>query len=146
MRIIGFGCFAVAISIIDIRSFRIPNALLVTLLLFLFTVDFLGNRNFMLSGVLAGMAAFSLFFIVRLTTGGLGFGDVKYAGLVGYYLGLECLIKGFLCASLGALFVWLIGFVFFKWTRKTRIPFAPFMSIGACMAGILPYEQNTVLF
>jgi prepilin signal peptidase PulO-like enzyme (type II secretory pathway) len=141
MRTIGFGCFALVISILDIRSFRIPDILLIFLAIFLLISDFLAN-NFPVSGVFAGALAFTLFFVVYVTTHGLGFGDVKYAGLIGYFLGPQLLIPGFLLASCSALLVWITGFVFFKWNRETKIPFGPFMSIGAFMANINPCGQN----
>jgi leader peptidase (prepilin peptidase)/N-methyltransferase len=67
----------------------------------------------------------------------MGFGDVKLAGVLGLYLGWlgwGPLIVG---AFLGFLFGGLLGgglMVIGRATRKSAIPFGPFMLVGAYVA------------
>lgn len=87
-----------------------------------------------------GMAAlFAFYFLLALAyPAGMGFGDVKLSGVLGYlgYLGVgELLVgafAGFLLGGLaGAALV-----VLRRAGRKTAIPFGPFMLAGA-LVGIL---------
>jgi prepilin signal peptidase PulO-like enzyme (type II secretory pathway) len=139
LRVIGFGCFTFVISVIDIRLYRIPDVCLVCLGSFLLFVDFFTAGKTIPWGLCTGAAAFLLFFVIYITTHGLGLGDVKYAGIIGYYLGFPRVLAGLLLASFTAVFIWCAGHFLFQWDRKTKLPFAPFMSMGALLASILPF-------
>ena len=62
----------------------------------------------------------------------LGFGDVKYAAMVGAFLGwknliLMLIIASFLGSAIGIFLIYLRG----KKGRSTYIPFGPFLTVGA---------------
>jgi len=88
-----------------------------------------------LVGMAAGGAAFALVgllgeFIFKKEA--LGFGDVKYAAMVGAFLGwknlaLMLIIASFLGSVIGLSVILLSG----KKGRSTYIPFGPFLTIGA---------------
>ncbi len=87
-----------------------------------------------------GMAVYYAFYfmITLITSGrGLGFGDVKLAGVLGLYLGwlgYDVLFLGYLFAALigGAAALALV--VFRGAGRKTRVPYGPFLVAGALVA------------
>src|SRR5690606_11872627 len=69
-----------------------------------------------------------------LYPGGMGFGDVKLAGVLGMYLGFlgwgPLLVGAFAAFLLGGLFA--LGLVVTrKANRKSGIPFGPWMLVGA---------------
>lgn len=64
----------------------------------------------------------------------MGFGDVKLGGVLGLYLGWygweEAVVGGFAAFILGAV-VGVVAIALFGATRKSMIPFGPFMLAGA---------------
>ena len=133
----------VAISAIDLERFIIPNrlvyptlALVAPLLVVASAVDHrwggLGR------GAIAGAAAFVGFFAVHLAVPrGMGFGDVRLAGLIGLatgWLGLGHAFVAFFAAFLLGALVGIGVMVVSGGGRKTRIPFGPFMAAGAVIA------------
>jgi leader peptidase (prepilin peptidase)/N-methyltransferase len=88
---------------------------------------------------LAGMVAlYALYYLLMLIyPAGMGFGDVKLAGVVGLYLGwlgwAEVVIGGFLGFVIGALSG--LGLMAARRaTRKSALPFGPAMLLGALIA------------
>ena len=85
-----------------------------------------------LLGALAGSALLGLIFY--FSNGGMGFGDVKFAGVLGIWTGfpgiLVCLFLAFFIGGMEAL----ILCVTHKATMKSRIPFGPCLSAGAVLS------------
>ena len=134
----------VALAIIDIQHKRLPDALTLTSypvalvllgLAALGTAD--GGRHVL--DALIGMAAVGLFYLLQalIYPAGMGWGDVKLSGLIGLYLGwlgaavtVEGVLAGYLVAAATG-----IGLlVARRATRKSHIPFGPFMLAGALIA------------
>jgi len=63
-------------------------------------------------------------------TKGIGFGDVKYAALSGFILGVEKLVYAFLVTAFLGIIVYTTGIKVFKWPKTKKIPYAPFLSAG----------------
>lgn len=135
----------VAISAVDLERYLIPNrivyptlAIVAPLLVVASAVD--SRWGSLARAAIAGAAAFAGFFAVHLAVPrGMGFGDVRLAGLIGLatgWLGLGHAFVGFFAAFvLGAV----IGIGVMAATgggRKTRIPFGPFLAVGAATAVI----------
>jgi prepilin signal peptidase PulO-like enzyme (type II secretory pathway) len=137
-RIIIFLIGAVLIAVIDLRSRRIPDILLLLCGAALVVYDLLFAPSAMPRYALAACGSFIFFLIVYRLRGGLGLGDVKYAALIGYFLGIPRIMGGLLLASLAALAVWLVGHFFCGWKKEMRLPFAPFLGAGAGAAALLP--------
>jgi leader peptidase (prepilin peptidase)/N-methyltransferase len=80
-------------------------------------------------------AAGGLGFLYLITKGkGMGFGDVKLAVFMGLFLGWPNIIVAMYVAFVtGALFG-LVGMVSKKMTKKTQIPFGPFLILGTLVA------------
>jgi prepilin signal peptidase PulO-like enzyme (type II secretory pathway) len=83
----------------------------------------------------AALFAFALFFCVASGTGGLGFGDVKFAAVIG----LVCGFPGVLAALLAASVLGLALSPLFRRPDGTRlpIPFAPFLCAGTLLERLL---------
>jgi leader peptidase (prepilin peptidase) / N-methyltransferase len=139
------AAISVALAFIDLEHHRLPDA--IVLPSYIVGAVLLGTAG-ILSGdytalyragiglVAMGIAYFALAVVWK---GSMGFGDVKLAGVLGLFLGWSgwgSLIVG----SLGAFFLGgIFGLVLIllrKTTRKSGIPFGPWMVLGAWV-GIL---------
>jgi leader peptidase (prepilin peptidase) / N-methyltransferase len=137
------GAVGVALAMIDLDVKRLPNA--IVLPSYVVAVALLGGAALAqgewsgLLRALLGMAAlFGFYFLLALVyPSGMGFGDVKLAGVLGLYLGYlgwaEVITGGFLGFLLGGVVggaLMALG----KAGRKSKIPFGPFMLAGALVA------------
>lgn len=143
------GAVGVALAVIDIDTHRLPDALtypsmVVGALLLLLPAIADGDWGGYLRAVLGALALFAFYFVlVLIHPRGMGLGDVKLAAVLGLYLGWlgwgELLVGGFLGFLLAALVS--IPLILFRGAGgKTKIPFGPFMLLGA-LAAILWGEQ-----
>jgi leader peptidase (prepilin peptidase)/N-methyltransferase len=133
----------VALALIDLDVHRLPDALTLPsyvvggALLLLPTVAS-GTWGDYGRAWLGAAALFVFYFVLVLVyPSGMGFGDVKLAGVLGLYLGWlgwgVLLVGGFLGFLLGAV----VGgglMLLRRAGRKTKIPFGPFMLLGALLA------------
>jgi len=92
----------------------------------------------LVDAALAGVGAFAVLFLVWFfVPRGMGFGDVRLAGLIGLtvgYLGLLQAYMSFLMGFVLGLFFGLLLMIGSSSGRKTQIPFAPSLCIGAAIA------------
>jgi leader peptidase (prepilin peptidase)/N-methyltransferase len=82
----------------------------------------------------AGAALFCFLLAVLWPGGGMGGGDVTMALLVGGVLGFPAVLLAFFIAFLAGTFVGLYMILVLKRSRKTRIPFGPFLAAGSYVA------------
>ncbi|MDD4754324.1 MAG: prepilin peptidase [Desulfitobacteriaceae bacterium] len=136
----------IIISFIDIDFYRIPNQLIGigflagTVLMIMFSFNQWGEA---LLGVLLGGGL--LLILAVLSKGGMGGGDVKLAGLIGFFLGWRLMVIGLFLAALLASIVGIILIALGKKRRKDPLPFAPFLSIGALVA-LMAGDELTKLY
>jgi leader peptidase (prepilin peptidase)/N-methyltransferase len=147
----AFGYLAVIsapLAFIDVAVRRLPDALTLpsypvalVLLGAAAAVTPHGGRH-LVTGLI-GMAAALAFFGLQvfIYPAGIGWGDVKLSGVIGLYLGwfgaravLTGLIGGYLLAALAGL----VLIAARRATRKTHIPFGPFMLAGALAVILSP--------
>jgi leader peptidase (prepilin peptidase)/N-methyltransferase len=137
------GIALVAISAVDLERFVIPNrivyptlALVAPLLVVSSAVDH--RWGSLGRAAIAGAVAFAGFFVVHVVVPrGMGFGDVRLAGLIGLSTGWLGLGHAFVAFLAGFVLGAMIGIVVMMVTgggRKTRIPFGPFLGAGAVLA------------
>ena len=85
--------------------------------------------------VIAGAVAFGLFFALWwFIPRGMGFGDVRLAGVIGLTTGYLSLLHAYVAFLSGFVVGMLFGLAMMAVSsagRKTRIPFAPSLSAGA---------------
>lgn len=134
---------ALALALIDIDTRRLPNAIvlpsypvaLVLLALASLNPGGVSDWGAYLRALIGGAALYVLYLVlVVVYPGGMGFGDVKLAGVLGLYLawfGWAELVVGWFAAFLiGGVFA--VGLLIAgKAGRKTGIPFGPWMLVGA---------------
>jgi leader peptidase (prepilin peptidase) / N-methyltransferase len=148
----------VALAMIDLDVKRLPDVL--TLPSYPVGIVLLGIAAVTASGwwplerALIGMAALYAFYFLLavISPRGMGFGDVKLSGVLGLYLGWigwgALVVGAFAGFAIGG--VTSIALVLFAGAgRKTKIPFGPFMIIGAFLgifAGeALAHAYNSML-
>ncbi|MEH0110330.1 A24 family peptidase [Tersicoccus sp. MR15.9] len=143
----GLLALAVVLTVVDVREHRLPDRLLlpgvaVSALLWVaaFTIagPEAGGVGAMLRTLAAGAALFAGYLLLRIVhPPGMGFGDVKLAGLLGLHLGAAGwahvaagTMLAFLLGGVGGAVLLLTGRA--RW--RTAIPFGPFMLAGAVLA------------
>lgn len=143
------GAVGVALFMIDIDVKRLPNAIVlpayvvlpVLLALASWATDDWGA---LLRAGIAGAVLYAFYFVAMIVyPGGMGFGDVKLAGVLGMALGWV----GWGALAVGAFGAFLLGGVFSigllafrRADRKSGIPFGPWMLLGAAL-GLACGEQ-----
>ncbi|MEZ3160922.1 prepilin peptidase [Microbacterium sp. BWT-B31] len=143
-----FAAISIVLTLIDLDTHRLLNAIVLpsypvaAVLLALACVLGADWWGLLRAGI--GMAAMYVFyFVLRLVRpDGMGGGDVKLAGVVGLYLGWV----GWAALAVGAFAAFLLGGVYGvvllasrKASRRTAIPFGPWMLAGA-WTGIITGE------
>jgi leader peptidase (prepilin peptidase)/N-methyltransferase len=131
---------SVALAMIDVEVHKLPNAIVlpayaVAAVTLTVAAAITGNYSQLFTAGVGMVALAALYFVIALVyPGGMGFGDVKLAGVLGAYLGWAgwgALITGSLLAFfLGAAFG-LALILFRQKGRKSGIAFGPWMVAGA---------------
>lgn len=144
-----------ALAVIDIRTRRLPDAITlpsypIGLALLAGAAPFVAQGWTRLVHALIGTAVLYTFYLVLflIYPKGMGFGDVKLAGVLGLYLGWLGLDTLFVGAFLGYLLGGVYGLAAIAArhaTRKTAIPFGPFMVAGALL-GVLVGDRIAALY
>lgn len=132
---------ALALSWIDARTHRLPNRLLASCALVgvtLLGLDALATSDAdpFVRGLLVGTGACAVFGVVHLL-GGIGMGDVKYAWILGFYLGtlgVGTAWWGLWCGFALAAVVVLGRRLLHSARHRSRIPFGPYMTAGSALA------------
>ncbi|WP_426566854.1 prepilin peptidase [Angustibacter sp. McL0619] len=143
------AAISVALTLIDIDVKRLPDRIVLPsygvaagLLLLPAILD--DSWGSLLRAIVSGAVLFAGYFLLAfINPRGMGFGDVKLAGVLGIYLGwlgwgvlLIGAFGGFLLGGVFGLALMLAG----RAGRKTAIPFGPFM-LAAAMVAVLVGEQ-----
>jgi len=131
---------SIALTLIDLDTRRLPNAIVLpsyVVLAVLFTAACLFGVPWeaLLRAVIGGLALFAFYWLLRaIRPGGMGGGDVKLAGVLGAalgFIGWGALIVGAFAAFVTGGVVGIALVLARRATRKTAIPFGPFMIVGA---------------
>ncbi|GAC1317294.1 MAG: A24 family peptidase [Acidimicrobiales bacterium] len=140
-----FFASLLAITVIDLDHFIIPNRVIyptlaatIPLLLVAAAVgDDWGKARTAAIGGVGGF--FALFVVHTISPRGMGFGDVRLAGVIGMMLGWLGLGYVALALFLSFLLASVVG-IFLLATRirgrKDAVPFGPFMAAGAVVAAL----------
>jgi leader peptidase (prepilin peptidase) / N-methyltransferase len=130
---LSFLLFAILISIVDLRSYRIPDTLLAIAAFVSILLACIFDRSNVLYRFLLSGGSFLLLYLFSLVvTSGLGFGDVKFISIAAFNLGIfDAWVMLTVACLLG------IGFGLLRRligkndpARKNKIPFAPFLCLG----------------
>ncbi|MDR1748496.1 MAG: A24 family peptidase [Spirochaetaceae bacterium] len=134
---IVFTLSAVAASVIDIRTYRIPDIITGGCFAVLLGLSLFGGRELLPNAVLTALGRALFFFLIRLKTHGIGMGDVKFSGLIGFFCGFPAVFIAFFIASVTALVFGGALVLFFGRKKTVPIPFGPFLSFGAVCGYVL---------
>ncbi|WP_426592049.1 prepilin peptidase [Cellulomonas sp. McL0617] len=145
------AAISVALALIDLETHRLPDAIVLPsygvalALLALASWNPGGEADWTALGraLIGGVAMFLVYFLLVLVyPRGMGFGDVKLAGVLGLYLGWF----GWGALAIGWFSAFLLGGIFSlalvvlgRAGRKSGIPFGPWMLLGAAV-GIVAGE------
>jgi leader peptidase (prepilin peptidase)/N-methyltransferase len=128
--------FLVPITLIDLDHRLIPNKLTLPAAVAAIVIGAALHPSGLPEQLIAGAGA-ALFLLVFLLAypGGMGMGDVKLAGVLGLFLGRDVgvaiLVAVFAGAVIGAAVMARVGVAA---GRKTKVPFGPFLALGALVA------------
>ncbi|RSM40536.1 prepilin peptidase [Amycolatopsis balhimycina DSM 5908] len=138
-----FGAIGIALALIDLDCRRLPNAIVLPsypVLAVLLTASAWWRDDWwsLARAGIGGAALFGFYLVLALAyPAGMGFGDVRLAGVLGGILGylswaalLIGAFGGFLLGAVAGVAVLATG----KGGRKTALPFGPFMIAGALVA------------
>ena len=139
------AAISVALSLIDLDTKRLPNAIvlpaypvaLVLLALASWNPGGSSDWSALLRAALGGVILYVVYIVIVVVyPAGMGFGDVKLAGVLGLFLGWvgwgSLFVGWFAAFLLGGLFA--IGLlVAGRANRKTGIPFGPWLLLGAAV-------------
>lgn len=140
------GAVGLALALIDLDTRRLPNAL--TLPSYPVGIVLLGaaalvshDLGDLVRALLGMVALYSVYFaLVFAYPAGMGFGDVKLAGVLGLFLGwlgwdiwAVGLFLGFVVGGVVGISLMMAG----RAGRKSAIPFGPFMVTGALTAVVV---------
>jgi leader peptidase (prepilin peptidase) / N-methyltransferase len=133
----------VALATIDLEHFILPNRIvypLTLVMIVLLTIAAVGDDDFdaIERGLIAGVVSFAIFFLLHLVSPrSMGFGDVKLSFVLGLSLGWlgwgEVIVGLFLGFFYGAI----IGLFLIATRARSRnqaLPFGPFLAAGALTA------------
>jgi leader peptidase (prepilin peptidase) / N-methyltransferase len=132
------AAISIALALIDIETQRLPNVIVLPaypVAAALLTASALigGRAELLLMAAIAMSALFAIYWVLAMI-GGMGFGDVKLAGVLGLYLGFlglgPLLVGSFAAFALGGIFG-IVMLLARRGGRKTKIPFGPWMLAGA---------------
>lgn len=131
---------SVVLALIDIDTRTLPNAIVlpgyaVGVVLLGASGLLAGDFEALVTAAIGAAAMFLLYFVLALAyPRGMGMGDVKLAGVLGLFLGFV----GWQAIVVGAFAAFLLGGIFAlvlvalrKASRKSSVPFGPWMLLGA---------------
>ncbi|CAI9392038.1 A24 family peptidase [Microbacterium sp. T2.11-28] len=139
----------VALALIDLDTRRLPNSIVLPSYVVLFVLFVLAcllgaSWEWLLRAAVGGGALFAFYWLLRLVRpGGMGGGDVKLAGVLGAALawtGWGALVVGAFAAFVIGGVVGIVLMAVGRATRKSAIPFGPYMLLGAWV-GLFSGEQ-----
>ena len=138
-----FGAIGIALAAIDLDCRRLPNAIVLPsypVLAVLLAGSAWWQHDWWSLGraVLGGVALFAFYLLLALAyPAGMGFGDVRLAGILGgvlAYLSWPALLIGAFAGFVLGAVTGVVILAARKGDRKTAVPFGPFMIAGALLA------------
>lgn len=133
----------IALSLIDVDVRRLPDAIVLPsypVVLGLLAVASAGSGDWWALGraAIGAVVGFGFYFVLAFVyPAGMGFGDVKLAGVLGMVLAWygwgQLVVGGFLGFLLGGV-VGIAIIALRLGTRKTMLPFGPYMMLGTWLA------------
>ena len=134
-----YCCLLIVILVIDLERGLILNkvvypaaaiALIIGVLTSITSV-FTSNPGIIKVAIGGGLGLVIMLLVALVSRGGIGWGDVKMAGLVGLLTGFPLVLVSLLLAVVGGGLIAAVLLVLKLKQRRQTIPFGPFLSVGA---------------
>jgi len=141
----ALGVFSGLLIASDLAVMRLPDPIMVWaypvfFALLIITAAGLGEWGRLGRALLAGLALLVFYLVTALVfPNGMSLGDVKYAGILGAFLGWGSWLHVLWGALLAALLGGIVGVVLLatkRGDRTTEYAYGPMMAVGALVAGI----------
>ncbi|SHF78731.1 prepilin peptidase [Ornithinibacillus halophilus] len=127
-----FVSMLVILLITDIKYMLIPNKVLLFFLPFFIVLRIVEPLDPWWSSVVGGVFGFVLLaFIILISRGGMGAGDMKLFGVLGIILGMKGVLLAFFLACIIGSIVGVILLKFKIIERKQPVPFGPYIVVAS---------------
>jgi leader peptidase (prepilin peptidase)/N-methyltransferase len=123
----------IILSIIDIRIRKIPNEILIFMLVSGVFFHMTGAENITFSSHIAGLLiGLGIFLLGDVISGGkkVGKGDIKLAASIGFFTGSSVVLPTLLIAALSVTLIGGLLILKGKLQKNVPIPYAPFLMLG----------------
>ncbi|MCL4354620.1 prepilin peptidase [Patescibacteria group bacterium] len=122
--------FLIVIFTTDIKYGIIPDKVLIVLTVVLIIFKLVFMQQIFINNLLSGVGAFVFFLALYYATKekGMGFGDVKFAFIIGFLVGFPNVITALYMAFLTGAFTSIILILLGKKRYSNAVPFGPFLS------------------
>ena len=148
IKVIRYVCLAAGVFYLadfDVKSKIVPNRILLvllavrTVLLLLEAFFYPGYfSSFVLSSFFGAALAMLILFVGNLICKkGMGYGDIKLFGVIGYYVGPQTVLGVLFFSLLFAAVYSILLLLMKKIKAKDEIPFVPFIFAGLAAASLL---------
>ena len=128
-------CLLLVIAVIDLDIQLILNTLVYPAAAIALTIDIFQPQIGLLNGLAGGAIGFVILLIPALISRrGIGWGDVKLAGLIGLMTGFPRVFVAILAGIILGGLVAVLLLIARKKSRKDVIPFGPFLALGSLLA------------
>jgi len=129
----AFLAVLLVIAVIDIQLYLIPDILSIGGTFLCLAAGPLTGRTTFGDSLLAAAIGFGFYYGLWLLTAkrGVGLGDAKLMAMIGAFLGTRALLPVVFIASFTGSVIGIGLMVFTDKTRKSPVPFGPFLALGA---------------
>lgn len=125
----------IIITVSDLSYQLIPNRILFMFFFLFIFLRLLFPLHPWYDSLIGSAVGFTLLlFIAIISKGGMGGGDIKLFAVLGYLLGLKAILLTFLLSVFAGSLFGVCGMMTKRLSRKSAIPFGPFIGIGALIA------------
>jgi len=130
-----YCCIFLVIMVIDLERGIIPNKIVYPSMVVALVISALLSRTMTVPGIAqaaigGGIGLLLFLLIVLISRGGMGWGDVKLAALIGLVTGFPLVFVALLLAVVLGGLVAVILLLFKLKKRKEGIPFGPYLALG----------------
>lgn len=122
------------ITVSDLLYFIISDKVLIVYFIWFLALQVFFEYRGWVDAVAGSLIGFLfLLLLAILSKGGIGGGDIKLMGVLGLVLGFQGAFYTLMIASVFGLIAAITGLLMKKFTRKTAIPFGPYLALGAIL-------------
>lgn len=151
---LGLVSTLIVIFFSDLKYQIIPDSMQITFFIFalfihIFSLKYFWNLefgiwSFLISGVVVLLPILILYWLTKGR--GMGFGDVKLAFIIGFFLGLKAGLLALYCSFILGAIIGLALIIFKQKKLKSKIAFGPFLILGMIIVLIWQKELFDLIY